>query len=164
LAHIATGVSHEKVRPKVVLLEWLDPFYIGGHWVPEMISRAGGEDVLGKAKVPSRRVTLEEVVNAAPDVMFVGPCGYNAEQARNEYFSMKFPDVWQTIPAVRDGRVYALDANAIVSRPAGRLVSGIEAMAKAMHPGMKVRKKIERAFIPLTELSRGVRSASASTR
>jgi iron complex transport system substrate-binding protein len=164
LAHIATGVSHEKVRPKVVLLEWLDPFYIGGHWVPEMISRAGGEDVLGKAKVPSRRVTLEEVVNAAPDVMFVGPCGYNAEQARNEYFSMKFPDVWQTIPAVRDGRVYALDANGIVSRPAGRLVSGIEAMAKAMHPGMKVRKKIERAFIPLTELSRGVRSASASTR
>jgi iron complex transport system substrate-binding protein len=161
LAQIAAGVSGVKHHPRAVLLEWLDPFYVGGHWVPEMISQAGGIDVLGKAKVPSRRVSLEEIVAAAPEVIFVGPCGYNAEQARKEYLSMQFPDVWRSIPAVRDGRVYALDANGIVSRPAGRLVTGIEAMAKSMHPGLKVRKKVESAFLPLSEPVRGSRSAGA---
>jgi iron complex transport system substrate-binding protein len=160
LAQIAAGVPRAN-HPRVVLLEWLDPFYIGGHWVPEMILHAGGIDVLGKAKVPSRRVSLEEIVAAAPEVIFVGPCGYNAEQARKEYLSMQFPDVWRSIPAVRDGRVYALDANAIVSRPAGRLVTGIEAMAKSMHPGLKVRKKVESAFLPLSEPVRSGRSAGA---
>jgi iron complex transport system substrate-binding protein len=161
LAQIAAGVSHMKRRPRVVLLEWLDPFYSGGHWVPEMVSYAGGIDVLGKAKVPSRRVSLDEIVAASPEVLFVGPCGYNAEQTRSEYLSMRFPEVWRTIPAVRDGRVYALDANGIVSRPAGRLVSGIEAMAKAMHPSLKVRKKIESAFLPLDDAPRSTRSAGA---
>jgi iron complex transport system substrate-binding protein len=161
LAQIAAGVSSVKHHPRVVLLEWLDPFYVGGHWVPEMISHAGGIDVLGKAKVPSRRVSLEEIVVAAPEVIFVGPCGYNAEQARKEYLSMQFPDVWRSIPAVRDGRVYALDANGIVSRPAGRLVTGIEAMAKSLHPDLKVRKKVESAFLPLSEPVRSSRSAGA---
>jgi iron complex transport system substrate-binding protein len=162
LAQIAAGMSRVKHHPRVVLLEWLDPFYIGGHWVPEMISHAGGIDVLGKAKVPSRRVSLEEIVAAAPEVIFVGPCGYNAEQARKEYLSTQFPDVWRSIPAVRDGRVYALDANGIVSRPAGRLVTGMEAMAKSLHPGLKVRKKVESAFLPLGEPVRSSRSAGAA--
>jgi iron complex transport system substrate-binding protein len=161
LAMIAAGVSRMKHHPRVVLLEWLDPFYIGGHWVPEMISHAGGIDVLGKAKVPSRRVSMEEIVAAAPEVLFIGPCGYNAEQARNEYLSMKFPDVWQSIPAVRNGQIYALDANGIVSRPAGRLVSGIECMAKAIYPNLRVRKKIESAFLHVGEPVRSSRSAGA---
>jgi iron complex transport system substrate-binding protein len=163
LALIEAGLSrYANHHPRVVLLEWLDPFYVGGHWVPEMISHAGGIDVLGKAKVPSRRVTLEEIVEEAPEVLLLGPCGYNAEQARKEYLGMKFPDVWQSIPAVRDGRVYALDANGIVSRPAGRLVSGIEAIAKAIHPNLKVRKKIEKEFLPVLEPVRSSRSAGAS--
>jgi iron complex transport system substrate-binding protein len=161
LAIIDAGVSRMKHHPRVVLLEWLDPFYIGGHWVPEMISHAGGIDVLGKPKVPSRRVSMEEIVAAAPEILFIGPCGYNAQQARNEYLSMKFPDVWRTIPAVRDGQVYALDANGIVSRPAGRLVSGIEAMAKAIYPNLRVRKKIESAFLHAGESIRSTRSAGA---
>ena len=161
LAVIAAGVSHVWRHPRVVLLEWLDPFYIGGHWVPEMISHAGGIDALGKPKVPSRRVSMEEIVVAAPEVLFIGPCGYNAEQARKEYLSMKFPDLWRSIPAVRDGQVYALDANGIVSRPAGRLVSGIEAMAKAMHPKLRVRKKIESAFLRVGEPIQSSRSAGA---
>jgi iron complex transport system substrate-binding protein len=162
LAIIAAGVSHAKQRPRVVLLEWLDPFYVGGHWVPEMISHAGGMDVLGKAKVPSRRVSVDEIVAAAPEVLFIGPCGYDAEQGRAEYLSMQFPDAWRSIPAVRDGRIYSLDANGIVSRPAGRLVSGIEAMAKAMHPSLRVRKKIESSFLHVGEPVRNSRSAGAA--
>jgi iron complex transport system substrate-binding protein len=147
LAEIDEQVGRMKNRPRVALLEWLDPFYAGGHWVPEMIGHAGGIDVLGKTKVPSRRVALEEIVAAAPEVLLIGPCGYDAEQARKEYLSMAFPEVWQTIPAVRDGRVYTLDANGVVSRPAGRLVTGIEAMAKAIHPGVRVREKAAGAFL-----------------
>jgi iron complex transport system substrate-binding protein len=160
LAQIDAAVARLKSRPRVVLLEWLSPFYVGGHWVPEMIAHAGGLNVLGQAKAPSYRVTSEEIVAAAPDVLFIGPCGYDAEKARAEYVSMKFPEEWGTIPAVRNGRVYALDANGIVSRPAGRLVTGIEAMAKAMHPGLRVRPKAEMAFRPIEDGMEYRRSAS----
>ena len=159
LAQIDAHVAQVEQRPRVVLLEWLEPFYVGGHWVPEMIGHAGGINVLGKAKTPSYRVTLEEIVAAAPEVLFIGPCGYNAEQARKEYLSMQFPETWRGIPAVRDGRVYALDANGVVSRPAGRLVTGIEAMAKAMHPALNVRKKAEAAFRTIGDGSAYRRSA-----
>lgn len=161
LAEIDEEVAQVKHRPRVVLLEWLDPFYVGGHWVPEMIAHAGGINALGRAKAPSYRVTSEEIVAAAPEVLFLGPCGYNAEQARKEYLSMKFPEAWQSIPAVRDGRVFALDANGVVSRPAGRLITGIEAMAKAMHPSLKVRKKVESALLLVSESTRNSRSAGA---
>ena len=105
--------------------------------------------MLGRGKTPSFRVTLDEIVAAAPDVLFVGPCGYNAEQARSEYQGMNFPELWRAIPAVRDGRAFALDANGVVSRPAGRLVTGIEAMAKGIYPELQVRSKIESVLLPL---------------
>jgi iron complex transport system substrate-binding protein len=162
LAEIDAQVATIKHRPRVVLLEWLDPFYVGGHWVPEMIAHAGGIDLFGKAKTPSHRVTVEEIVAAAPEVLLIGPCGYNAEQARKEYLSMEFPEAWQAIPAVRDGRVYALDANGVVSRPAGRLVTGIEAMAKAIHPEVTVHEKAEAALLRVGTASRHSRSAGAA--
>lgn len=141
LGHLQDQLSAHAQHPTAIVLEWLQPFYVGGHWVPEMVQLAGGGDVLGKTKAPSRRVTLQEIVAAAPEVILIAPCGYNAEQARDEYLSLAFPEEWYTIPAVRDGRVYALDANGHVSRPAGRLVTGIESMAKAMHPGLEVPVK-----------------------
>jgi iron complex transport system substrate-binding protein len=159
LAQIERDLANVKQRPRVVLLEWLQPFYVGGHWVPEMISHAGGTDVLGRAKTPSYRVTPEEVIASAPEVLFIAPCGYHAERARQEYLSMSFPEEWRSMPAVRDGRVFALDANSYVSRPAGRLVTGIEAMAKVMHPAMNVRPKAESALLPVGDTARYFRSA-----
>lgn len=163
LAHLERERAHTEQPPRVVLLEWLEPFYIGGHWVPEMISHAGGIDVLGRAKTPSHRITVEEVIAAAPEVLFIAPCGYNAEQARQEYLSMNFLEAWRSIPAVRDGRVFALDANGVVSRPAGRLVTGIEAMAKAIDPTLKVRAKVESAFLPIRLATPQSRTASAGS-
>jgi iron complex transport system substrate-binding protein len=163
LAYIEKERVHLEQPPRVVLLEWLEPFYVGGHWVPEMISRAGGADVLGRAKTPSHRITLQETVAAAPEVLFIAPCGYNAAEARKEYLSMNFPEAWRSIPAVRDGRVFALDANGVVSRPAGRLVTGIEAMAKAIDPTLKVRAKVESALLPIGEDTRTSRTASAGS-
>jgi len=163
LAQIEENAGTAKPRPRVAVLEWLQPFYVGGHWVPEMVYRAGGVDVLGRPKEPSHRVGIEEIVSAAPDVLFIAPCGYNAEKARAEYLSLTFPEDWRSIPAVREGRVFALDANSYVSRPAGRLVTGIEAMAKAIHPSMPVRAKAKLAVLPVRGAPQDRRSAGAAS-
>src|SRR5882762_6955489 len=124
--------------PRVAFLEWLQPFYVGGHWVPEMIELAGGHDVLGRVHTPSFRVTLEEIVAAAPDVILVSPCGYSAQQGRDEYRSMSHSKEWSTLPAVQHGRVHALEANSYFSRSGPRLITGIESLAKIFHPAISV--------------------------
>jgi iron complex transport system substrate-binding protein len=149
------GVSK---RPRVGFLEWLQPLYVGGHWVPEIIECAGGEDVFGSKGKPSFRITFAELVDAAPEILLIAPCGYGAERARDEYRSMTFPENWQSIPAVRDNRVYALEASNYFSRPGPRLITGIEALAKLFHPAVEVRREAESAVVPITPQAR---SASA---
>jgi iron complex transport system substrate-binding protein len=161
LGEIERLVKDTSNRPRVVFLEWLQPFYVGGHWVPEMITIAGGIDVFSGPRKPTFRVTLQDIVEAAPEVMLVSPCGYNVEQARNEYRSMPFPDQWNVIPAVRNNRVYALEANGYFSRPGPRLATGIETLAKAFHPAVAVRAEAENAILPITREFSTTRSASA---
>ena len=141
-------------RPRVAFLEWLQPFYVGGHWVPEMIALAGGEDVFARPRTPSFRVNLQDIVEAVPDVLLISPCGYNAEQARAEYRGMSFPDQWNAIPAVRHNRVYALEANSYFSRPGPRLVTGIETLAKIFHPSVEVSLEAESAILSVLGESR----------
>jgi len=133
-------------RPRVAFLEWLEPFYVGGHWVPEMVALAGGEDVFGRLGAPSFRIEFQDIIAAAPDIIVVAPCGYDAEQARNEYCAMPIPPEWNAIPAVRNGRVYAFEANAYASRPGPRLVTGVEALAKIFHPEIAVGDEAASAF------------------
>jgi iron complex transport system substrate-binding protein len=139
-------VEKNLARPRVAFLEWLEPFYVGGHWVPEMVALAGGEDVFGRLGAPSFRIEFKDIIAAAPDIIVVAPCGYDAEQARNEYCAMPFPPEWKAIPAVRSGRVYAFEANAYASRPGPRLVTGVEALAKIFHPEIVVEDEAVRAF------------------
>jgi iron complex transport system substrate-binding protein len=145
--------------PRVAFLEWLQPFYVGGHWVPEMIHRAGGEDVFGKVRTPSFRVHLQDVVEAEPEILLVAPCGYSAQQARDEYRAMDFPEQWNAMPAVRNGRVYALEANSHFSRPGPRLMTGIETLAKLFHPAVQVSREAEAAILPIRASERA-RAAS----
>jgi iron complex transport system substrate-binding protein len=147
-------------RLRVAFLEWLQPFYVGGHWVPEMIHRAGGQDVVGRVRTPSFRITIEDVINAAPEILLIAPCGYGAERAREEYKSMSFPEPWHDIPAVRNSRVYALEANSYFSRPGPRLVTGIEALAKLFHPAVEVPREAETAILPIPIETRSARAAS----
>jgi iron complex transport system substrate-binding protein len=149
-------------RPRVAFLEWLQPSYVGGHWVPEMIELAGGRDVLGRVHTPSFRVTLEDIVAAAPEIILISPCGYGAQQARNEYLSMAHPGEWNAIPAVQSGRVYALEANSYFSRPGPRLVTGIEALAKLFHPSIEVRPEAEAAASAVANATARVASAAAT--
>jgi len=148
-------------RPRVAFLEWLQPFYVGGHWVPEMIHAAGGMDVLGKVRTPSFRVHLQDIVEAEPDTLLIAPCGYSAEQARDEYRSMDFPEQWSAIPAVRNGRVYSLEANSYFSRPGPRLITGLEALAKLFHPAIEVSGEAESGILPVVEPAGISRAASS---
>ncbi len=143
-------------RPRVAFLEWLQPFYVGGHWVPEMIHTAGGVDALGKVRTPSFRVHLQDIVEAEPEILLIAPCGYSAQRASNEYLSIDLPEQWNAMPAVRNERVYALEANCYFSRPGPRLVTGIEALAKLFHPAIEVSREAEAAILPI--------AASAHTR
>ena len=161
LGAVENQLASASERPRVGFLEWLQPFYIGGHWVPEMIELAGGEDLFGTKGTPSFRITLDDLVEAAPEILLIAPCGYSAEQARNEVRTMTFPQEWHAIPAVRNGRVYALEANSYFSRPGPRLVTGIEALAKLFHPAFEVTREAESAVSPINIDTRPARAASA---
>jgi iron complex transport system substrate-binding protein len=158
LGALEEQVKNTPERPTVAFLEWLQPIYVGGHWVPEMIQLAGGRDALGKPRTPSFRVTLGDVVAAQPDILIAAPCGYTAEQAGEGYHSMDFPSAWHDIPAVRAGRVYSLDANSYFSRPGPRLITGLEILAKLFHPGISVSRESQQAITPLFEAARSTAS------
>lgn len=160
LGEIEVQLGSISERPRVAFLEWLQPLYAGGHWVPEMIARAGGEDVLNSPRTPSYRISVEDVVKAAPDVVLVASCGYCAESALEEYRSTDFPEEWQNIPAVRNGRVYALEASSYFSRPGPRLVTGIAALAKVLHPAIEVSQEAERAILRIPAGANTARAAS----
>lgn len=150
LGELESKLEAAERRPRVAILEWLQPFYVAGHWVPEMIEIAGGKDALGRKRTPSFRVSAEDVIEAAPEVLLIAQCGYSAKQARNEYRAMSFPEEWSAIPAVRNSRVYAMDASGYFSRPGPRLISGIEALAKILHPSIAVSPEAESVAIPIT--------------
>ena len=101
-----------------------------------------------------------KIINAAPEILLIAPCGYGAEQAREEYRSLGLPEAWHAMPAVRNGRVYALEANSYFSRPGPRLVTGIEALAKLFHPAIEVSREAERAVLPIPAETRTARAAT----
>lgn len=120
--------------PRVVCLEWLDPLYAGGHWMPEMVTIAGGKDVLGKAREPSFVVSWDEMVAAEPEVIVVMPCGFDVARTRKEIHLLTERPGWQDLLAVRTGRVYLTDATSYFNRPGPRIVDGLEILATTLHP------------------------------
>ena len=159
------GMLHRQLdpsarRPRVAFLEWLEPIYVGGHWVPEMIRRAGGEDAIGSVRKPSFRVHLQDVVEAKPDVLLIAPCGYTAKQARQAYESLALPDQWNAIPAVQNNRVYALEASSYFSRPGPRLVTGVEILAKVFVPSITVSAEAESAILRIPSEKAASRAAT----
>ena|ERR1700675_424142 len=134
VAATAAIAKRAPTRPRVLCLEWLDPFYIGGHWVPEMVALAGGEDVLGRAGEPSFRASAEEIAETNADIIVVMPCGYNAKRIAAEFDWSLLPASRKDFPAIRERRVFAVDANSYFSRPGPRLADGVELLAHIFHP------------------------------
>jgi iron complex transport system substrate-binding protein len=125
----------QALRPRRVLaLEWPDPPFKGGHWVPEMVEVAGGRDVLGAAGVPSREVSWDEIVTAAPEVIVYMPCGFGLADAVAQARDLYAKDAFLKTPAAMRGDVFAVDASSFFSRPGPRLIDGVEILSGLLHP------------------------------
>lgn len=124
-------------RPKVVAIEWVDPFFTSGHWIPEMIETAGGENMISIEKMPSRKMKLEEIKSANPDIIVIMPCGFDVKRTIFEYNNVlaENPD-WNELKAVKENSVYAVDANSYFSKPSLRTITGIEILAQIIHPNI----------------------------
>ena len=123
-------------RPRVFCMEWIDPVYGSGHWVPEMVRIAGGIDRLGREGTNTVRVRWEDVLQWRPEVLVVMPCGYDLEGTAAQAQKLSGYPGWIDLPAVRDGRVYAVDANSYFARPGPRVVEGTELLAHLIHPDL----------------------------
>jgi len=136
LEALTATVAKASYRPRVFCMEWLDPVYASGHWVPELVKFAGGVDELGSERGESVRVSWKDIVEWAPEVLIIMPCGFNLQQTMKQIwsvFSSPSSDFFK-LPAVRNGRVYAVDANSYFARPGPRVVEGGELLAYLIHP------------------------------
>ena len=120
--------------PRAGCIEWLDPPFSAGHWVPEMVRLAEGEELFAREGEPSARLSWDEVFEAAPEVLVFMPCGFDAARIVEEARALADRPGWSDLPAVREGRVWAVDANSYFSRPGPRLVEGVEILARILHP------------------------------
>jgi iron complex transport system substrate-binding protein len=121
-------------QPRVACLEWFDPIYVAGHWVPELVAIAGGNDILGTAGEPSVKVEWEAVIASRPEILILMPCGFDLERAMRESSLLKNRADWQSLPAVRDGRVFAVSGADYFSRPGPRLIDGLEILSELFYP------------------------------
>ena len=121
-------------RPRTLMLEWLEPPFAPGHWVPEQVAIAGGDHAFGKAGQRSVTTNAEEIVAYSPEVVVLIPCGYYKEDILRQLPNARLPEGWNDLPAVRSGEVWATDATAYFSRPGPRVVEGAEILAKILHP------------------------------
>jgi iron complex transport system substrate-binding protein len=121
-------------RPRVALLEWLDPPFSCGHWTPELVRLAGGVEGLGQEGRPSRTLRWEEVLAWQPEVVFIACCGFSVERTLCDLPALQSVAGWQDVPAVRSGRVYVTNGSHYFSRPGPRLVDSLEILAHTLHP------------------------------
>ena len=118
----------------VLHVEWADPVMCGGHWVPEMTELAGGTNSFGDKDTGTLKLDWDEVVTSQPEIIIMMPCGFDVKRALEDMPVMTAKPGWDTLPAVKNNRVYVVDAGAYTSRSGPRLVTGLEIMAEMIHP------------------------------
>jgi iron complex transport system substrate-binding protein len=121
-------------RPTVACVEWLSPVMVAGHWVPELVEYAGGEDLLGEAGDPTREIAWGDLLNYDPDVLVFMPCGFSIERTLAEMELVIGREGWEELAASKNGQVYLVDASSYFNRPGPRVVTGLEIMAQIIHP------------------------------
>ena len=122
-------------KPKVLAIEWVEPFFTAGHWVPEMIEIAGGINLVSKKEEHSRRFSIEEIIESEPEIIILMPCGFDTQRTLLEYNKiLKNNKIWNSLSAVKNGKVFAVDANSFFSKPSIRTIDGIEILAKIIQP------------------------------
>lgn len=124
-----------KTKLKVLAIEWIEPFFTAGHWVPEMIIEAGGENMISKIGEHSRKLSIEEIIKSEPDIIIMMPCGFDTFRTTSEYDKiLKDNKSWNMLRAVKNKKVFAVDANSYFSKPSIRTITGLEILAKIIQP------------------------------
>lgn len=134
LTLVSAALENVEKRPRTLMLEWLEPTFAPGHWVPEQVRIAGGDHAFGRAGKPSVTTTAAEIRDYAPEVIVLIPCGYYKEDILRQLPHTRLPEGWAELPAVRGGEVWAVDATSYFSRPGPRVVDGVEILARILHP------------------------------
>lgn len=128
-----TKISHKKMPP-VLAIEWLDPLFTAGHWIPEIVECAGGINLISKKGDHSRKMNFEEIVKANPEIIILMPCGFGVKRTAEEYTKiLKDKPEWNELQAVQNGKVFAVDANSYFSKPSIRTITGLEILGKIIH-------------------------------
>jgi iron complex transport system substrate-binding protein len=130
---LAVLLTQVETRPRTLVLEWIEPPFSPGHWVPEQVAFAGGDAGFGTAGGKSRTTTPDEIGAYAPEVIVLAPCGYYKEDTLRALESARLPRGWHELPAVREGNVWAVDATSYFSRPGPRVVEGAEILLRVIH-------------------------------
>ena len=129
--------TNKENLPRIVCLEWLDPFFTAGHWVPEMVEIAGGINGLSKWKEQSRRASIGEIKKFDPDKIILMPCGFNIDRTIKEYknsSTLNKNQEWNNLRAIKNNELYVVDAGSYFSKPGPRTITGIEILAKIISP------------------------------
>lgn len=126
--------SMDVENPRVLCIEWIEPFFTSGHWIPQMIEIAGGLNLIGTTGEHSRRMTIDEVEKADPDIIVMMPCGFDTKRTMAECTVLQDNPRWKRLRAVKNNQVFAVDANSYFSKPSIRTITGIEILAKIIHP------------------------------
>ena len=134
--------AHRAPRPRIAVIEWADPLYAAGHWVPELVHRAGGTDVLASPGAHSHPIDLHTLIEADPEIICIAPCGFDCGRAADEADRLRSLPAWQPL---RDREVWALDANALTSRAGPRLVEAVEVLAAIGNPDLFPKLSPDRA-------------------
>lgn len=131
---VTARAADADTKPSVLHVEWADPLMCGGHWVPEMVDLAGGSNTFGDKDTGTFKLEWEEVVERQPDIIVMMPCGFDVKRGLEDVPILAEREGWKDLPAVRNDRVYVVDASAYTSRSGPRLVTGLEIMAEMIHP------------------------------
>jgi iron complex transport system substrate-binding protein len=134
IERVRERAARSDTRPRVAIIEWLDPIYNAGHWMPEMVELAGGIDGLGQKGEPSKQIEWEEVRAFAPEVVVLMPCGFDVGRSLREIPLLSRRSGWNELPAVKTDRVYAVNGSAYFNRSGPRLIDGLEILAAIIHP------------------------------
>jgi len=122
-------------KPKVLAIEWIEPFFTAGHWVPEMIHIAGGNNMISKIGERSRRLDIQEIIESDPEIIIMMPCGFDTKRTISEYNNiLKENKNWNSLKAVKNNQIFAVDANSFFSKPSIRTIEGLEILAKIIQP------------------------------
>jgi len=124
----------KKSRPKVLCLEWLDPLFTAGHWVPQMVDIAGGINGISGTGEQSRKMEIDEALYFDPDLIVLMPCGFDVKRTILEYEKLANNIQWKMLKAVQNNEIYAVNANEYFSKPGPRTITGLEILAKILHP------------------------------